>query len=240
MKFISLFSGIGGFDLGFERAGMECVAQVEIDDFCQKVLFKHWPNVPKHKDVRHVGKHNLPRTDVVCAGFPCQPHSVAGERLASSDERDLWPQTARVIYETQPGWFVGENVRGLLSSENGRFFGGILRDLADFGYDVEWFLLSAEAFGAPHKRERVFMVANNRPKRIQGFVQKKIYKLPSFSWCENVGGVENLRGRSDIPEPLFRGSSDGIPFWVDRLGAIGNAVMPQVAEFIGRCIMEVA
>lgn len=80
MKFISLFAGIGGLDLGLERAGMECVAQVEIDDFCQKVLTKHWPNVPKFKDVKDVGKHNLPTADLICGGFPCQPHSYAGKR----------------------------------------------------------------------------------------------------------------------------------------------------------------
>jgi DNA (cytosine-5)-methyltransferase 1 len=238
MKFISLFSGIGGFDLGLERAGMQCVAQVEIDDFCQKVLTKNFPNVPKFKDVRDVGKHNLPESDVVCAGFPCQPHSVAGKRLASADERDLWSETARVVGEINPKWFVGENVRGLLSSENGRFFGRILRDLVRIGYDIEWFVLSAEALGAPHKRERVFVVANNRQKRIQGRVTQKIQRLPVFSWCENVGRVENLRGRSDIPEPLFRGTVDGIPRWVDRLGSVGNAVMPQAAELVGNCIME--
>ncbi|MBT7192124.1 MAG: hypothetical protein HN916_18275 [Anaerolineae bacterium] len=77
MKFISLFAGIGGFDLGFERAGMKCVAQVEIDPFCQKILAKHWPNVPRFGDIRNVGKHNLPATDVLCGGFPCQPHPLS-------------------------------------------------------------------------------------------------------------------------------------------------------------------
>lgn len=91
MKFISLFAGIGGFDLGFERAGMTCAAQVEIDPFCQKVLAKHWPNVPRFGDIRHVGKHNLPKTDVICGGFPCQPHSLAGKRKGSSDDRETKP-----------------------------------------------------------------------------------------------------------------------------------------------------
>lgn len=159
LTFGSLFSGIGGLDLGLERAGMRCEWQVEIDDYATKVLTKHWPDVARHGDVRDVGKHNLSRVDCIVGGFPCQPHSAAGQRKASEDERDLWPEFARIIRELEPRWIVAENVLGLLSSEDGTFFGGILRDLAEAGYDARWHVLSAAQFGAPHLRERVILVA---------------------------------------------------------------------------------
>lgn len=162
MKYISLFAGIGGIDLGLDRAGMECVAQVEKNDFCLKVLTKHWAHVPKFKDVKDVGKNNLPAADLICGGFPCQPHSLAGKRKASADDRDLWGEFARIIRECRPKWVLAENVPGLLSSENGRFFGRVLRDLGASGYDVEWQSISAAAFGAPHIRERVYIVAHHK------------------------------------------------------------------------------
>ena len=116
MKFISLFAGIGGLDLGLERAGMECVAQVEIDDFCQKVLTKHWANVPKFKDVRDVGKNNLPTADLICGGFPCQDVSLVGARKGLEGKRStLWSEFHRIICEVQPRWVVIENVLRLLS-----------------------------------------------------------------------------------------------------------------------------
>ena len=161
MRFISLFAGIGGLDLGFERAGMYCVAQVEINPFCKKILAKHWPHVPRYGDIRDVGKHNLPEADLICGGFPCQPHSLAGGRKASIDDRDLWPEFARIVRECQPRWVVAENVSGLLSSEAGRFFGRVLADLAASGYCIEWQSLPAAAFGAPHIRERVFIIAHH-------------------------------------------------------------------------------
>ena len=154
----SLFSGIGGIDLGLERAGFEIAWQVEIDEYASKVLAKHWPDVTRYGDIRECGKHNLTPVDLICGGFPCQPHSLAGRRRASGDERDLWSEFYRVICELRPAWVLAENVPGLLSSENGRFFGRVLRDLARCGYDAEWQVLSAEAVGAPHLRERVFIV----------------------------------------------------------------------------------
>ena len=107
MKFISLFAGIDGLDLGLERAGMECVAQVEIDDFCQKVLTKHWANVPKYKDVRDVGKHNLPTAELICGGFPCQDVSLAGKRKGLEGKRStLWSEFFRIACEVQPRWVI--------------------------------------------------------------------------------------------------------------------------------------
>lgn len=171
----SLFSGIGGIDLGLQRAGFEIKWQVEIDEYCQKVLAKHWPDVARYGDIRNVGKHNLEPVDLICGGFPCQPHSLAGKRQASDDERDLWSEFYRLICELKPSWILAENVPGLLSSEDGRFFGRILRDLAQERYDAQWQSLPANAFGAPHIRERVFIVAYPKSK------QDRRYSSDDFS-----------------------------------------------------------
>jgi len=160
ITFGSLFSGIGGIDLGLERAGMHCEWQVEKDEYCTKVLAKHWPNVTRYGDIRAIDTSTLTRVDLIAGGFPCQPHSLAGQRKASADERNLWPEFARIIRELRTKWVLVENVVGLLSSEGGNFFGSVLRDLATCGYDAEWFVLSAAQFGAPHLRERAFIVAH--------------------------------------------------------------------------------
>lgn len=268
MKFGSLFSGIGGFDLGFERAGMECAWQVEIDPFCQKVLEKHWPKVRRYGDVKEVGKQNLEHVALICGGFPCQPHSVAGKRQASEDERDLWPEFFRIICELRPEWVVAENVRGLLSSETGRFFGGVLKDLATCGYDAEWQVLSAAAFGAPHIRERVFIVANlaSQRERTISISTRRPHKksINAHGIFENVSNI-NRQGleigetqthhtvfpieRRDLGfrgettnwrvEPDLARMVSRVPNRVDRIKGLGNAVVPQIAEWIGKRIMEV-
>jgi len=155
MKFGSLFSGIGGMDLGLEWAGMTCIWQVEIDEYCQRVLQKHWPDVPKYGDIYNVGKHNLETPDLICGGFPCQPVSFAGKQKGIEDERWLWPEFYRVVLELRPRYILVENVPGLYHQG----FGEIITDLAEGGYDAEWDCIPASAFGAPHKRERVFIVA---------------------------------------------------------------------------------
>ncbi len=155
----SLFSGIGGFDLAAERAGAEIVYQVEIDPWCQRVLSKHWPDVPRFGDIKEIDTHELPNADIVCGGFPCQPVSLAGRQAGAGDDRWLWPEFLRIIRETQPRWVLAENVPGLLSNDAGRTFGGILRDLAKSGYVVEWDCVPAAVVGAPHRRDRVWIVA---------------------------------------------------------------------------------
>lgn len=167
MRVGSLFSGIGGLELGLEWAGMTTSWQVERDPYALRVLAKHWPEVPKYDDIRKFNAADAPRVDLVCGGFPCQPHSLAGLRRASADERDLWGEFARVVCEARPRWVVAENVPGLLSSETGRFFGRVLGDLAALGFDAEWFVLPASAVGAPHRRERVFIVAHANGERQQ-------------------------------------------------------------------------
>ena len=161
MRFGSLFSGIGGFDLGFERAGMECAWQVEIDASCQKLLEQRFPNVKRHTDVRNVGRANLEPVDAICGGFPCQDLSVAGKRAGLAGERSgLWHEFHRIVAELKPSLVVIENVPGLLSSNQGRDFAVILRGLVECGYGVAWRILDARYFGVAQRRRRVFVVAS--------------------------------------------------------------------------------
>ncbi len=163
LRYGSLFSGIGGIDLGMDMAGFECAWQVEIDDYCRQILDKHWPRVPKYKDIYEVKGAEIEPVDILCGGFPCQPVSVAGKRGGVDDERWLWDEFYRLICEIRPRWVVAENVTGLFSANSGRAFAGVLRNLAESGYDAVWDVYPAGGpggVGAPHRRERVFIVAH--------------------------------------------------------------------------------
>jgi len=167
LQHLDLFSGIGGFALAAQMVGgIETRQFVEIDPFCQKVLAKNFPGVPIHDDATTFTTEPG-RFDLVTGGFPCQPHSHAGKRQASSDDRDLWPELYRIICEVQPKWIVLENVVGLLSSEAGRFFRGVLWDLAKAGFDAEWSVVSAAAVGACHLRKRIWIVAYPNGARLE-------------------------------------------------------------------------
>jgi DNA (cytosine-5)-methyltransferase 1 len=155
----SLFAGIGGFDLAAERVGWEIKWQVEIDDYCTKVLEKHWPHVRRYRDIRESREYES--VAVLCGGFPCQPVSVAGKRRGHKDARWLWPEFSRLIGELRPRYVVVENVPGLFTAG----FGTVIGDLAALGYDAEWECLPASAFGAPHRRERVWIVAYSNSQR---------------------------------------------------------------------------
>jgi DNA (cytosine-5)-methyltransferase 1 len=173
MTHLSLFSGIGGLDLAAEMAGFCTVGQVEIDDYCNRVLEHHWPGVPRWRDVKDVTAETFEQKTgikpgtlaLLSGGFPCQPVSCAGQRKGDTDERWLWDEMLRVICEIRPRWVVAENVRGLLSaqaiSDGRKLFGRILRDLAQSGYRVGWLCFGAGDVGAPHKRERVFVMAHS-------------------------------------------------------------------------------
>jgi len=161
LTFGSLFSGIGGFDLGFERAGMKCAWQCEIDQPYQNVLQNHWPEVKRYDDVREISSGNTQPVDLICGGFPCQDVSIAGRRAGLDGKRSgLWFEFARIIDELDPRWVVIENVPGLLSSNNGRDFETIIRFLAERGYGVVWRVLDAQYFGVAQRRRRVFVVAS--------------------------------------------------------------------------------
>lgn len=159
MRFLSLFSGIGGMDLGLEWAGWECVGQVEIEPFAISVLEKHWPNVKRWTDVRELTASDVVRSvgpvDAIVGGFPCQPWSVAGKKLGASDPRHLWPEYYRLIKELRPRWVIGENVPGLLP----RGADAVLADLEAQDYTCWPIVLGADNVGAPQRRKRVFFVA---------------------------------------------------------------------------------
>ena len=159
VKFLSLFAGIGGLDLGLERAGWQCVGQVEIDPFATAVLAKHWPNVRRWSDVREITAGDVMgsvgRPDAIVGGFPCQPWSVAGKQRGADDPRHLWPEYYRLVCDLRPRWVVGENVPGLLSTGAD----AVLADLEAAGYTCWPIVLGANDVGAPHRRRRVFFVA---------------------------------------------------------------------------------
>ena len=157
MQVLDLFSGIGGFSLGLKRAGMETIGFCEIDPFCRKVLAKHWPDVTVHTDIRGLnGKDYKGRADVICGGFPCQPFSQAGKRRGTEDDRHLWPEMLRVISEVRPTWVIGENVIGFVKME----LDSVLSDLEREGYQTRAFIIPACGIDAPHKRDRVWIIAH--------------------------------------------------------------------------------
>jgi len=236
MTFGSLFSGVGGFDIGLERAGFQCKWQCEVDEKCNKVLEKHWPEVKRYKDVRTIGKQNAEPVNLICGGFPCQDVSLAGDRAGLNGKRStLWSEFFRIICELKPEWVMAENVFGLLSSDNGRFFGNILRDLASIGYDAEWQVLPAQKFGAPHRRERIYIVAypNGLGREIFNFKE---------SWRSlSRYRMDNSKQIWGDTKPANIRMDNGVPIELDKLRVrqMGNAVVPQIPEWIGKRIMEV-
>jgi len=228
MKFGSLFAGIGGIDLGLERAGMECAWQVEIDPYCQKVLVKHWPEVRRHKDVRECGAADLDSVDLICGGFPRQDISYAGKGAGLPGKRSsLWWEMLRTIRLVRPRFALVENVAALLKRGMGRALG----DLAESGYNAEWDCLPASAFGARHLRTRVFIIATTTV----------LANIDSEQTRYLVGHPPAVERWLRLGKP---NSGDGWLWpdesWVDRLRCLGNAVVPQVAEWIGRRIMDYA
>lgn len=218
---ISLFSGIGGIDLAAERAGFTTTLQVEKDEYCNKVLGKHWPDVVRINDVRevsaeHLKSLNITRPTIISGGFPCQPFSSAGLRRGKTDDRYLWPEMFRIISELKPNWIIGENVAGFVNMALDQ----AIIDLEHEGYATRAFVLPACSVDAPHQRFRCFIVANSR----YGWEE----------WGGNLGGTWRVpqqvpwdRIWETIPEPCIRGMANGIPRRMDRLRALGNAVVPQ-------------
>jgi len=329
MRYGSLFTGIGGIDLGLERAGMECAWQVENDPHCIKILEKHWPNTRRYEDVKQIhglvahpnSKRSQPSTrktvsggqdttashpqpgsgsgagqavctagagaecpdclppvDLLAGGFPCQPHSVAGKRRGAEDDHNLWPEYLRLIRETRPRYIIAENVPGIVST----YIDTVLSDLEGEGYACWTFNLPACAFDAPHRRERIFIVAHaeggDGGRRIRGLVQpdgrllrpQEQHQDETGQPCcggEDVANAEGFgverhgaggeqepraHGQTRLPvreskrrksthwttEPDVGRVAHGVPKRIHRLRGLGNAVVPQVAEWIGERIME--
>ena len=300
----SLFSGIGGLDLGLERAGMEVIWQSEIDPYGCRVLKKHWPEVVNHGNIKEIKWGDVVRPDIICGGYPCQPFSTAGKRNGTDDPRHLWPWVREAISELRPKYAILENVRGHVSLG----LNVVLGEMASIGYDAEWQIVSAASVGAPHRRDRVIIVAYPNGRRQQE-CQSQSEQTPGVSCgceqCTNtIGELADstgigclLRqsqvftanrwlnalsligsGSADVANPSQQhgnGESDntrhskrpetvsqsrdsgraqrasnwqtepdvgrvahGVPSRVDRLRGLGNAVVPQVAELIGRMVID--
>ena len=303
LRVLDLFSGIGGFSLGLERTGgFETVAFCEIDKFCQRVLAKHWPKVPIYDDIKELTGARLAAdgiaVDVICGGFPCQDISFAGKRAGLEGARSgLWSEYGRLIGEVRPRFVIVENVPGLLSLG----MGAVLGDLSALGYDAVWDCVPASAVGAPHRRDRVWLVGHADDGR-----QSVVAKHDETSWLPRVvadtgcGGIQPIGGAGELSrapsaaqgegdqrerlrtvaghrgvavanghssrlsasreisaredrqqgrrvpptdswwsaEPDVGRVAHGVPSRVDRLRALGNAVVPQIPELIGKAILE--
>jgi len=239
MKVLDLFSGIGGFSLGLERAGMETIAFCEFEPHAQKILAKHWPNIPIHDDVRTLdGKQYRGTVDVVCGGFPCQDLSNAGRQKGFDGSRStLYIEMLRIISECLPPYAIFENVSGLLTGESGRWFAQFLYDLAEIGYDAEWHCISASAVGANHHRDRVWVIAYPKMQRCKRRTKEQVLGEPRLQ-VKLMRSFERWPNRQDIPTPRTVGADDGLPMRLDRITRLGNAVVPQIPEAIGRAIIE--
>ena len=244
IKIGSLFSGIGGFELGLERAipGSRTVWQVEQDEFCQRVLRRHWPASKLYADVVGVGGNNLEKVDIVCGGFPCQDLSFAGRRKGLDGEKSgLWWEMWRVVSELRPRGVCVENVAGLFSLG----IRAVLGSLADLGYDAEWQVISARQFGAPHLRKRIFIVAystslDDQKLSINAVKMEQGARVRgSRSRDSRIGRIhrENHWQKHQRPSGICR-VDDGIPNRLDRLRALGNAVVPQCGKWVGEQIMK--
>lgn len=288
LKVLDLFSGIGGFSLGLERTGgFETVAFCEINPFCQKVLKKHWPDVPIYNDVRNLDYDGA--VDVITGGFPCQPFSTAGKRQGKDDDRHLWPAMLQLIQKYRPTWVIGENVNGLISMG----LDTVLSDLGYSNYGARTFVIPAVSVNARHRRDRLWIVANSKSTGKRGEIGNvceedggswgSLFQQPD-STSKNVANTmcqQNQRinerrfqhqstgsskalchatskgfpdwagGTVGQPRPIteferpdgreiecdFRGIPHGVSRRVDRLKSLGNAVVPQIPEIIGRAIL---
>jgi len=233
----SLFAGIGSIELGLERTGhFETKWQVEIDEYATRVLAKHWPNVRRWEDITTFPPDDGEwQVDLICGGFPCQPVSVAGQQRGSDDERWLWPEFARVVQSLQPKYVLVENVPGLLSANAGRLFGGILRDLATLGLDAEWDCIRT-GLHRGHKRSRVFLVAYPDSQGLEG--TRKRGEAEGATPSVFIQSAATSLPRPQPAPNVVRGVS-GIPNRTHRLRCLGNAVVPQVAEWLGHRIWEI-
>jgi DNA (cytosine-5)-methyltransferase 1 len=267
---LDLFSGIGGFALAASWVwGKEhnIVSFVEIEPFCQKVLNKHWPDVPIHDDIRSY-KHNGTNVDLLTGGFPCQPVSVAGKQRGKKDDRWLWPEMLRVIREVRPRWVIGENVAGIINME----LDTVLSQLEDEDYTTETFIIPACAVDAPHRRDRVWIVAHSKFRRLQtgykmqtgekarnGISKARSYDVSDAEELHSNDGEHNNRSYKKsrgqvfefgnkgsnrgtamwLPEPSVGRVAHGIPQRVDRLKSLGNAIVPQTVVPIMQCIKAI-
>ena len=274
----SLFSGIGGLDLAAEWAGFQTVGQVEKGDYANKILGKHWPNVPRWEDIKDVTIHTVREAGiehaptVLSGGFPCQPFSCAGQRRGAEDDRYLWPEMLRVVQELRPAWVIGENVAGIINMA----LDDVCSDLESAGYSCRAFVVPAAGVGAPHMRDRVFVVAHSgsdasrqattppcsiredpesRSDALCGDLRQPPGEantdladtnLLHGAQCRQAGRVGGIAEPSPwdgrlqwATEPRVGRVVTRVPFRVDRLRCLGNAVVPQQVYPIFEAIAEV-
>ena len=256
MKVLDLFSGIGGFSLGLERAGMKTVAFCEFEEHAQKILHKHWPHVPMYKDVKGLTYERLcadgiNSIDVITGGFPCQDLSSAGQRSGIYGRRSgLWGELFRIMCEVRPKYTIFENVAGLLTGESGRWFDRLLCDLAEGGFILEWECIPASSIGAPHHRDRVYGIAYPSEVGWLGIfskadlkVERNMGKHSGADWFGCGAGSWSdwqAKTRQEIfSQPLIARKNDGFSGWMDRNSRLGNSIVPEIPERIGRAIMAV-
>ena len=222
MNHLDLFSGIGGFALAARWAGINTVAFCEIDPFAQKVLKKNFPSVPVFPDICKLKRSYINETvDIITGGFPCQPFSIAGKKKGTDDDRDLWPEMYRIIKEFKPTWVIGENVANFV----GMAFERTKTDLESEGYEVQPLIIPACGIGAPHKRDRVWILAHSRCSLLQGSIKPRADEVEVE---KQHADIDQRSGRWNT-EPDVGRVAHGIPKRVDRLKALGNAIVPQVA-----------
>jgi len=257
MRHGSLFSGIGGFDLAAEWMGWENVFHCERDEFCSRVLKYHFPRSISYGDIKQTDfSVHRGEIDIISGGFPCQPYSGAGKRLGKEDDRHLWPEMLRAIREVAPRFVVGENVRGLLNWNGGVVLDEIYADLEAEGYEVATFVLPAVGINAPHRRERVWIVAHANGDGLEGGLSSDLDKQPSNTGQSDAQYLRESAGSQGIPFEEFPtqspicGGDDGLPRELDNIAfpkwkresikAYGNAIVPQVALQIFKVIYDIA
>jgi len=331
MNHLDLFSGIGGFSIGLEKVGFNTIAFCEKEDYCRMLLQKHWKGVKIYNDIKECKgkeiKETYGRVDILTGGFPCQPYSVAGKQKGTADDRYLWPEMFRVIKEVQPTFVIAENVRGIINIQDGMVFETVCSDLESEGFEIQTFIIPAAGVGAPHKRERVWIVGyskhngsltseikrgdnkindrteeredttfkperagRSRDNEIMENTRRELHERSSVreknedeikkenankferSSSESASNVANTKSEQSISKYYreqpgetseqeqikSRGSSswtlreanwlsepnvgrvvNGVPGRAHRLRGLGNAIVPKIAEEIGRSIMKV-
>ena len=264
IRVLDLFSGIGGFSLGLEWAGpFRTVAFCEQDKFCQKVLAKHWPDVPCHDDIRTLKGSDVGPVELICGGYPCQPFSHAGKREGTDDDRHLWPEMYRLVAAVRPRWVIAENVAGHVNMG----LDSVLSDLEGEGYTCWPLIIPACAVDAPHRRDRVWIVANaavaggetcgghgvgvghgscGDEGQLEGSRRQEHVPDADITGRSEQRGAKSARteqpaaqrGSRWLPEPDVGRVAHGIPRRVDRLRGLGNSVVPQVVAEIGKAIYK--
>ena len=287
MNHLDLFSGIGGFSLGLEKVGFKTIAFCEREEYCRMLLQKHWKGVKIYNDIKKLEAKDIKEpVDILTGGFPCQPYSVAGKQKGTNDDRYLWPEMFRVIKEVKPTFIIAENVRGLINIQDGMVFETVCSDLESEGFEIQTFIIPAAGVGAPHKRERVWIVGYSKHNgSLTSKIERRDNKINDRaeegenttlqpertsrsgnnvtmenSRCElyersSIRGKDEDETRKEITNQHQRSSStswrswefepdvgrvaNGVPGRAHRLRGLGNAIIPKIAEEIGRSIWKI-